>query len=125
MPAERSTGETVRRTGLTLASNRRVPVGAALSYRHPARVSETLRVCLEALPKIRDIAPEGASRIVRRYRRLSAAGKKLPVIIAATAWELAAFLSAIGRQIRSAATWAVHSHPAVQRWDGDGGEVHR
>ena len=54
VPAERSTGETVRRSGLTLAGNRRarrVLVEAAWSYRHPARVSETLRVRLEALPK--------------------------------------------------------------------------
>src|SRR5689334_971218 len=36
---------------------RRVLVEAAWSYRHPARVSETLRTRLEALPKaVRDIA---------------------------------------------------------------------
>ena len=103
VPAERSTGETVRRTGLTLAGNRRarrVLVEAAWSYRHPARVSETLRVRLEALPKtIRDIAWKAQVRLCGRYRRLNAAGKKLPVIIAAIAREMAAFLWAIGRQI--------------------------
>lgn len=103
VPAERSTGETVRRTGLTLAGNRRarrVLVEAAWSYRHPARVSETLRVRLEGLPKtIRDIAWKAQVRLCSRYRRLNAAGKKLPVIIAAIAREMAAFLWAIGRQV--------------------------
>ena len=104
----RSTGETVRRSGLTLAGNRRarrVLVEAAWSYRHPARVSETLRVRLEALPKtIRDIAWKAQVRLCGRYRRLHAAGKKLPVIIAAIAREMAAFLWAIGRQSTPAMT---------------------
>jgi transposase len=43
VPAESSTGETVRRKGLTLAGNRRarrVLVEAAWTYRYPARVGE-------------------------------------------------------------------------------------
>jgi transposase len=106
VPAERSTGETVRRSGLTLAGNRRarrVLVEAAWSYRHPARVSETLRRRLEALPKtVRDTAWKAQVRLCGRYRRLNAAGKKRPVIIAAIAREMAAFLWAIGRQITPA-----------------------
>jgi len=46
VPAESSTGDTVRRKGLTLAGNRRARralVEAAWTYRYPARVSETLR----------------------------------------------------------------------------------
>ena len=46
VPAESSTGDTVRRKGLTLAGNqraRRALVEAAWTYRYPARVSETLR----------------------------------------------------------------------------------
>lgn len=46
---ERSTGETVKRGGLTLAGNRRarrVLVEGAWSYRHLARVTETIRVRL-------------------------------------------------------------------------------
>lgn len=42
-------------------------------------------------------------RLCGRYRRLDGAGKKLPVIIAAIAREMAAFLWAIGRQITPAA----------------------
>jgi hypothetical protein len=34
-----------------------------------------------------------------RYRRLSSAGKKLPLVAAAIAREMAAFLSAIGREV--------------------------
>jgi transposase len=106
VPAERSTGEQVRRTGLTLAGNRRarrVLVEAAWSYRYPARVGETLRARLEALPKaVRDIAWKAQVRLCGRYRRLIAAGKKRPVVIAAIAREMAAFLWAIARQIAPA-----------------------
>jgi transposase len=106
VPAERSTGNTVRRAGLTLAGNRRtrrVLVEAAWSYRHPARISESLRARLEGLPKpVRDIAWKAQVRLCGRYRRLSIAGKKLPVVIAAVAREMAAFLWAIGRQVAPA-----------------------
>jgi transposase len=60
VPSERSTGESVRRGGLTLAGNRRarrVLVEGAWGYRHPARVSETIQKRLEGLPKVvREIA---------------------------------------------------------------------
>src|SRR6202163_3088771 len=91
IPSERSTGETVRRGGLTLAGNRRarrVLVEGAWTYRHPARVSETLRSRLEHLPKaVRDVAWKGQVRLCARYRRLVAAGKKTPVVVAAIARE--------------------------------------
>lgn len=103
VPSERSTGETVRRAGLTLTGNRRarrVLVEGAWTYRYPARVSETLRARLERLPKtVRDIAWKAQVRLCARYRRLVAAGKKTPVVIAAIAREMAAFLWAIGRQV--------------------------
>jgi transposase len=106
VPTERSTGETVRRASLTLAGNRRarrVLVEAAWSYRYPARVSETLRARLEALPKTaRDIGWKAQVRLCGRYRRLNAAGKKRPVVIVAIAREMAAFLWAIGRQVTPA-----------------------
>jgi transposase len=103
VPAESSTGDTVRRQGLTLAGNRRARralVEAAWTYRHPARVSETLRARIEGLPKpVRDIAWKAQLRLCARYRRLRAAGKKLPVVVAAIAREMAAFLWAIGREV--------------------------
>ena len=54
VPAESSTGDRVRRKGLTLAGNRRarrVLIEAAWTYRYPARVSQTLRARLGARPR--------------------------------------------------------------------------
>ena len=103
VPAERSTGDTVRRSSLTLAGNRRARralVEAAWTYRYPARVSEALRMRLEGLPKVvRDIAWKAQVRLCARYRRLSAAGKKPPGVGAAIAREMAAFLWAIGQEV--------------------------
>jgi transposase len=102
VPAESSTGDTIRRRGLTLAGNRRArrALIEAVAYRFPARISETLRARREGLPKpVRDIAWKSQVRLCARYRRLSATGKKLPVVVAAIAREMAAFLWAIGREI--------------------------
>src|SRR5262245_58397136 len=105
VPSERSTGERVRRAGLTLAGNkraRRVLIEGAWSYRHPARVSQTLQARLEGegLPKaVRAIAWKAQIRLCARYRRLTAAGKKRPVVIAAIAREMAAFLWAIAQHV--------------------------
>ena len=103
VPSERSTGERVRRGGLTLAGNkraRRVLIEGAWSYRHPARVSQTLQARLEGLPKaVRAIAWKAQIRLCARYRRLTAAGKKRPVVIAAIAREMAAFLWAIAQHV--------------------------
>jgi len=103
VPSERSTGDTVKRGGLTLAGNRRarrVLVEGAWAYRYPARVTEPIRVRLEGLPKgVRDIAWKAQTRLCARYRRLTTAGKKTPVVAAAIAREMAAFLWAIGRQV--------------------------
>ena len=103
VPAEISTGDTIRRKSLTLAGNRRPLMEGAWTYRYPARVSETLRARLEGLPKpVRDIAWKAQVRLCARYRRLSATGKKLPVVVAAIAREMAAFLWAIGREVAPA-----------------------
>jgi transposase len=51
---------------------------------------------------VRDIAWKAQVRLCARYRRLSATGKKLPVVVAAIASEMAAFLWAIGRQVAPA-----------------------
>jgi transposase len=103
VPSERSTGETVKRGGLTLAGNRRarrVLVEGAWSYRYPARVTETIRIRLEGLPKaVREIAWKAQTRLCARYRRLTASGKKRPIVVAAIAREMAAFLWAIGHQV--------------------------
>jgi transposase len=103
VPGERSTGATIRRVGITLAGNRRARralVEGAWTYRFPARVGEELRTRTEGLPKaVRDIAWKAQVRLCGRYRRLIAAGKKKPVVIAAIAREMAAFLWAIRREV--------------------------
>jgi transposase len=60
VPAESSTGDTIRRKGLTLAGNRRARralVEAAWTYRYPARISETF-----CAPAIAASAPPAKSR---------------------------------------------------------------
>jgi transposase len=103
VPSERSTGDTVKRGGLTLAGNRRarrVLIEGAWAYRYPARVTEPIRVRLEGLPKaVREIAWRAQTRLCARYRRLMAAGKNKPIVVAAIAREMAAFLWAIGHQV--------------------------
>ena len=75
----------------------------AWSYRHPARITETIRGRLEGLPKVvREIAWKAQVRLCSRYRRLMAAGKRAPVAVAAIAREMAAFLWAIGRVVEPA-----------------------
>ena len=97
----------MRRAGLTLAGNkraRRVLIEGAWSYRYPARSSQTLQARIEGLPKaVRQIAWKAQIRLCARYRRLNAAGKKRPVVIAAIAREMAAFLWAIARHVAPAA----------------------
>ena len=104
VPAESSTGDTIRRKGLTLAGNRRARralIEAAWTYRYPARVSEgPARGTAEARARHR---LEGARFVsCARYRHLSATGKKLPIVVAAIAREIAAFLWAIGREVAPA-----------------------
>ena len=48
---------------------------------------------------MRDIAWKGQVRLCARYRRLSAAGNKLSVAVAAIAREMAAILWAIGCEV--------------------------
>jgi transposase len=95
VPSGRSTADSVRRAGLTLAGNRRARralVEGAWTYRCRARVSAKLQKRLEVIPKaVRDIAWKAQVRLCGRFRRLAAIGKKRPVIVAAIAREMAAF----------------------------------
>jgi transposase len=52
------------------------------------------------VPKaVRDIAWKAQIRLCARYRRLNATGKRPPVVAAAIAREMAAFLWAIGQEV--------------------------
>ncbi len=114
--SESSTGERVKRGGITKAGNtrvRRVLIEGAWTYRFPARVSPTIQTRLEGLPRtVREIAWRGQVRLCARYRKLMAAGKPKVVAVTAIAREMAAFLWAIGQEV--APTAKVQSLSSVQ-----------
>jgi transposase len=51
---------------------------------------------------VRDIAWKAQVCLCAHYRRLSASGKKLLIVVAAIAREMAAFVWAIGREVAPA-----------------------
>lgn len=101
VPSERSTGDTVKRGGITKTGNRRARrllIESAWSYRHPPRVGKAKLARLEAAPPaVRDIAWKAQSRLTARYRALTRAGKRDVVAVTAVARELAAFVWAVAR----------------------------
>jgi transposase len=103
VPSESSTGERVKRAGITKAGNaraRRVLVEGAWTYRFPARLSTTIHVRTEGLPRaVREIAWKAQIRLCARYRRLTMAGKLKTVVATAIAREMAAFMWAIGQEV--------------------------
>ncbi len=103
VPSERSTGETKRQGALTKAGNiraRRALIEAAWTYRHSAGIGDKHQSRQRHLPeRIRDIAWKAQVRLCARYRRLAARGKRVTVVVAAIAREIAAFLWAIARHI--------------------------
>jgi len=103
VPSESSTGEQVRRGGITKAGNsraRRVLIEGAWTYRFPARMSRLLEERQAGLPEaVSDIAWKAQLRLCGRYRKLMARGKQKAVVTTAIAREMAAFLWAIGREV--------------------------
>src|SRR5919199_2763747 len=80
VPSESSTGERVRRGGITKAGNgraRRVLIEGAWTYRFPARMSRPLQERQVGLPKaVCDIAWKAQLRLCGRYRKLAARGSR-------------------------------------------------
>jgi transposase len=105
VPGERSTGDTVRRLGITKAGNgrvRRALIESAWSYRHLPRTSRVKHYVHERVPPaVRDIAMKAQARLCARYRSLAGRGKKLTVAVTAIARELAGFIWAIGRMVQA------------------------
>jgi transposase len=103
VPAEHSSGASVRRGGLTKAGNsaaRRLLIEAAWTYRFPARVSRELLLRQENQSKpIREIAWKAQLRLCARYRKLARSGKPANLVTAAIARELAGFIWAIARHV--------------------------
>lgn len=103
VPSERSTGESVKRGGITKAGNgraRRVLVEAAWSHRHPPRVSREKQAKVAAAPRrVREIAWKAQTRLCGRFRSLIRKGKRPTVVASAIARELSAFILAINHEV--------------------------
>lgn len=100
-PSEYSSGGSRCLGGITKTGNsyaRKLLVEAAWSYRHSARISPTIQIRQENLPKpVIDRAWDAQVRLCRRYRKLVAKGKNVNVAVVAVARELAGFVWDIGR----------------------------
>ena len=99
VPSERSTGDSVRRGGISKTGNarvRRVLAECAWTYRHPARVGQKKYFATRHLPAaVRETAWNVQTRLTRRYRALTARGKCSTVAVTAVARELVGFMWAI------------------------------
>jgi len=96
VPSEHSTGNTVRRGGITKTGNaraRKALVEAAWTYTRPAKLPKPA----DQLGALRAIADKARHRLSGRYRRLTARGKRPSVAVVAIARELAGFLWAIAQ----------------------------
>jgi transposase len=99
VPGERSSGQAVRRGGITKTGNshaRRALVEGAWAYRMKPRVGRHKVDRIEALPKaIREIAWKAQIRLCARYRRLRARGKIANIVNVAIAREMVGFIWSI------------------------------
>ena len=98
VPSERSTGESLRRGGLTKTGNgraRKALIEAAWTYARPAKRPKAAAVRQSA--EVRAIADKARHRLAARYRKLHGRGKLAQVAVAAVAREQLGFLWAIAR----------------------------
>jgi len=106
VPSEHSTGDKVKRGGITKTGNRRarcILTECSWAYRHPPRVGKDKQARVEAVPRgVREIAWKAQHRLYKRYRDLIRKGKLKTVVITAIARELAGFIWAINREITTA-----------------------
>ena len=96
VPSEHSTGQDVRRGGITKTGNaraRKALVEAAWTYTRPAKASKPRAANQPAA--LRAIADKARHRLTGRYRRLLTRGKCPQAAVVAIARELAGFLWAI------------------------------
>ena len=97
VPSEHSTSDRVRRFGLTKTGNghtRKALIEAAWTYSRPARAP---RDASPHAPAVAAIATKACHRLSRRYRRLTARGKRPVIAVAAIARELSGFVWAIAQ----------------------------
>jgi transposase len=104
VPGEHSSGDRVKRSGITKAGNRRarrILVECSWSYRHPPRLGKKKLAKMAAAPRaIQEIAWKAQSRLCARFRALTQRGKKPTVAVTAIARELSGFVWAIHRELR-------------------------
>jgi transposase len=107
VPSEHSSGERIRRGGITKTGNshaRRICVESAWAYRYRARITQLQLKRHEGLPRdILQIAWKAQLRLCTRFRRLRARGKATQVVVVAIARELVAFMWDIARRIPAVA----------------------
>ena len=105
VPSERSTGDNVKRGGITKAGNRRarrILVEASWSYRYPPRIGRDKQAKVDAAPEpVRAIAWKAQTRLSSRFRMLSKKGKRPTIVVTAIARELCGFIWAIHRVVTS------------------------
>jgi transposase len=97
VPSEHSTGDSVRRGGLTKTGNgrtRKALIEAAWTYSRPARAP---RDASRHAPAVAAIATKAGHRLSRRYRQLTTRGKRPVIAVAAIARELSGFVWAIAQ----------------------------
>jgi len=103
VPSEYSTGDQIKRGGITKTGNRfarKALVESAWSYRMSAKVSRDLLKRQEGLPQaVRDISWKAQVRLCDRYRRFRAQGKPQQVTVTAIARELAGFVWSIAHEV--------------------------
>ena len=106
VPSEASSGDTIKRGGITKTGNRRarrILVECAWSYQHPPRVGQEKQEKVAAAPRaVREIAWKAQCRLHGRYRALVRRGKLKTVAVTAVARELAGFIWAVNRAIATA-----------------------
>ena len=103
VPSEHSTGDKIKRAGITKAGNRRarrILVECSWSYRHPPRLGKEKLAKVAAAPRaVQEIAWKAQSRLCARFRALTRRGKRPTVAVTAIARELSGFIWAVNRQI--------------------------
>lgn len=111
VPSEVSTGDSVRRGGITKAGNhraRRILVECSWSYRHPPRVGKKKLAKVEAAPAaVQQIAWKAQTRLTARYRALARRGKRPTVVVTAIARELSGFIWAVSQAVAAPSTPAI------------------
>jgi len=107
VPSENSTGNKVKRGGITKTGNghvRKVLVEAAWAYRMKPRVSRILLKRQQHVAKeVRRISWKAQLRLCTRFRRMAARGKPQQVVATAIARELSGFLWAMAKQVQPVA----------------------